>query len=279
MIEIGKSNQLQIVKQVDFGCYLDGESLGEILLPKRYVPEKAKMNDWLTAFIYRDSEDRLIATTEKPYAQIGECAYLKVLSVNRVGAFLDWGLPKDLLVPYNRQQKPMQEGVSYPVYLYLDPYTDRIVASSQFRRFFREKSDDFEAHQAVDLFICDQSEMGYKAVIDDSHLGLIFKNEVFRPLKMGQRLKGYIKNIRIDKKIDLSLQLGKRESSDPLMQKILQHLQSQNGLSTLTDKSPPEQIYQQFAVSKANYKRALGRLYKQKHIRIEKQHITLLREK
>lgn len=276
MVEIGQVNKLQVVKIVDFGVYLDGEELQNILLPKRYVPEECHRGDWLSVFIYMDSEDLLIATTESPLVAVGECAYLQVKQVNDVGAFLDWGLSKDLLVPYSEQHKPMEEGRSYVVTVYLDQYTDRIVASSRLSRRLQETSVYFKPEQEVDLLICGRSDMGYKAVVNQTHLGLVFKDEAFKPLSYGKRLQGYIKTIREDGKIDLALQLPSGKGRDALSEQILQHLKDQGGTSEFTDKSAPEDIYRLFNVSKKNYKKALGALYKQKLILIEKDKITLL---
>lgn len=278
-MDIGKHHHLQVVKSVDFGLYLDGGDEGEILLPKRYVPEGTQVDDWLDVFVYLDSDDKIIATTETPKATVDECAYLKVVSLTRIGAFVDWGLSKDLLVPYKEQSAPMKEGRSYVVYLYVDS-SGRIAASSKLSRHLDEYSTHFTAGEEVDLMISGKSDLGYKAIINGTHLGLIYQGEVFQPLKFGQTLKGYIKAIREDKKIDLSLQPpGKtREQLDDLATQILLHLEENGGQSSLTDKSPPDEIYKTFKVSKGNYKKALGRLYKLKRILIEKHQITLLSE-
>jgi uncharacterized protein len=275
-INIGRMNRLEVVKQVEFGVYLDGEHLNTILLPKRYVPEGCQLGDWLDVFLYMDSEDLLIATTIKPKAQVGECAYLKVTDVNQAGAFLDWGLPKDLLVPYNEQHKPMELGRSYVVHIFRDPYTDRIVASSKLNRHLSEKNLYFRPQQEVDLLICGRSDMGYKAIINHTHLGLIFKDEAFKPLSYGQSLKGFIQDVREDQKINLSLQPPAAAGRDALSEQILEHLRRNNGSSTLTDKCSPEDIYTTFNVSKNNYRKALGKLYKERKILIEPDRITLL---
>lgn len=276
MLNIGKINHLQVVKSVDFGIYLDGEESGEILLPSRYIPAECSPGDSLEVFIYRDSEDRLIATTETPYAMVDQCAYLEVVAINRIGAFLDWGLPKDLLVPFSEQHKPMQVGYSYVVFLYLDGETDRIAASTRLYDHLSEKSFYFKPQQAVDLLISNRTEMGYQAVVDGTHLGLIYSNEIFQPLKIGQKLRGYIKQIRPDQKIDLCLQLDDQQTRNTLAHCILDYLQAHDGTSALTDKSPPEAIYKAFGVSKKKYKKELGGLYRSKRILIEKQKITLL---
>lgn len=275
-IKIGRTNRLQVVKQVEFGVYLDGEHLGQILLPNRYLPERCQVGDWLEVFLYLDSDDLLIATTLKPKAQVGECAYLKVTDVNNAGAFLDWGLPKDLLVPFSEQHKPMEVGKSYVVCLYLDTNSDRIVASSKLSRHLQEKNLYLRPQQPVDLLICGRSDMGYKAVVDNTYLGLIFKDEAFKPLRYGQRLQGFVKEIRDDKKINLSLQPPAAAGRDALSDQILEHLRRNNGVSNLTDKCAPEDIYKTFNVSKSNYRKALGKLFKERKIMIEPDRVTLL---
>jgi len=276
MVEIGKINNLQVVKSLEHGIYLDGEELGEILMPSRYVPENCEVGNTLDVFIYLDSADLLIATTETPYVMVDECAYLKVVDVNPAGAFLDWGLPKDLLVPYGEQISPLKIGQSYTVLAYLDENTNRIAATQKLDSRLSEVAQYFKPEQAVDLLIFGKTELGYKAVINNTHIGLIYKNEVFQTLSHGEKLKGFIKNIREDRKIDLCLQLPGKDARDDLNTRILNHLRKNDGELTLTDKSSPEDIYQCFAVSKKNYKKAIGMLYKKRLIRIEEDKITLL---
>lgn len=276
MLEIGRINTLQVTKQVTFGLYMDGGEAGEILLPKRYVPEGTIVQDWLDLFIYLDSEDRLIATTETPLVMVDECAFLKVVAVTPVGAFLDWGLPKDLLVPFNEQDRPMEVGRSYAVVVLVDDATNRIMASSRLHDYLDEEADDdIEVGQSVELLIAGQTDLGYKAVINHDYLGLIFKNEVFQELKFGDQVTGFVKSIRDDGKIDLRLNSDKKSTVDELSEKILDHLKHNDGSSQLTDKSPPEAIYRSYGVSKANYKRALSSLYKQRLILITHEKITL----
>ena len=191
-VRIGRRNCLKAIKQVDFGVFLDGGDLGNILLPKRYVPADINYGDELDVFIYRDSEDEVIATTEIPKVSVGQCAYLKVKEVNNVGAFLDWGLPKDLLVPFREQNMPMQENKSYVVHVYLDN-SERIVASTRLNRFLQEKSPYLKPQQEVDLLVSGRTDMGYKVVINDTYLGLIFRDDAFKPLRFGQQLKGISK--------------------------------------------------------------------------------------
>ena len=274
MAELGQLNTLTVVKKLDFGMYLD-DGDEEILLPNRYIPEGCVIGDQLEVFIYLDSEDLPIATTETPKAMVGECAYLEVVAVNDVGAFLDWGLPKDLLVPYGEQQKPMQVGQSYVVYLYIDDASERIAATTKLDRFLGDTSPYYKEQQAVDLLICGRTDLGYKAVVNGSTIGLIFNSEVFKPISIGQKMKGYIKHIREDKKLDLCLQLVDRESLDALSKNILAFIKAQGGQTSLTDKSLPADISKQFGVSKSSYKKALGKLYKKRLIVIEKQSVRL----
>jgi len=276
MLQIGKLNRLTLIKKTDFGMFLDGGKYGNILLPKRYVTEQMRIGDAIEVFIYLDSDDCIIATTERPKVMVGECAYLQVKEVNAVGAFLDWGLLKDLLVPYGEQHKPMEVGRSYVVCVYLDAHSQRITASSRLSRHLEERASGMRVGQAVDLLICGKSDMGYKAVVNHTHLGLLFRDDAFRPLSYGEQVKGFIKNIRPDHKIDVSLQARGRDSRDDLADKVLADLQRNGGVSYLTDKSAPEDIYQRFNVSKGNYKNALSLLYKQRKILIDADKITLV---
>jgi len=276
MIYVGRKNRMRVVKTVDFGLYLDGGESGEILLPGREVSEDCKPGDFLHVFIYRDSEDRLIATRETPKAMVGEAAFLKVRQQNDVGTFMDWGLSKDLLVPFNEQAWPMNPGRSYVVYLYLDTQTERIAASTKYNRHLNEDGYGFEPGEKVKLMIASRTELGYKAIINNTHLGLIFKTDVFQPLRFGQQLRGYIKVIRDDGKIDLTLQPASQAVRDELEGQILDYLHRHGGVSKITDKSPPELIYKTFKTSKANFKRALGRLYKKRQVLLEKFQVSLI---
>jgi predicted RNA-binding protein (virulence factor B family) len=276
MAEIGVINQLRVVKELDFGIYLDGGDHGEILMPKRYVPENCKIDDVIDAFIYRDSEDRIIATTERPLAMIGEFAYLKVVSISTVGAFLDWGLPKDILVPYREQRHNMEVGKKYIVRIYLDHDSERVVASTKIDKFLDNLPPEFTDGQEVDLFIVSKTDIGYKAIINNSHFGMLYQNEVFQTIKQGQRIKGFIKKVREDEKIDLCLEKPGYEKLDSLAEKILEILKDNEGFLSVTDKSDPEKIYKQFGASKKSYKKAVGALYKQRLINIEEFGIRLI---
>ncbi len=277
-MNIGRMNTLRVTKTVPFGLYLDGGQYGEILLPRRYIPEGVTVDTELEVFIYLDSEDRLIATTETPLTQVGECAFLSVVDTNRTGAFLDWGLPKDLLVPFREQETRMEKGNAYVVYTHLDERTESIIATSRLSRYLSELGHYFKAGQKVDLLIYGRSELGYKAVINHTHLGQLYENETFRTLQTGEQVSGYIRKIRDDLKIDLSLQEpGKGHVvADELTARIIEHLRANGGCSVFTDKTAPERIYQEFAVSKAQFKRALGKLYKQKIIKLEPGKTSLL---
>lgn len=277
-MDIGNYNQLKVSKLVDFGLYLDAGEVGEILLPKRYAPADAKPGDLLDVFVYLDSEDRLIATTEQPLACVGDTCALKVVAVNDTGAFLDWGLPKDLLVPFGEQVEPMIEGEAYVVHIYLDHIRKRITASTKLNRHLPETSAWHKPGQKVELLIWGETRLGYKAVVDGTHLGLLFHSEVYRLLRRGDLIDGYIRSIREDGKLDLTLRQNPKTERLSLGERILADLRANQGVSTLTDKSAPEAIRDRYQVSKGNYKKALGMLYKQRLIRIEKDRITLVKE-
>lgn len=277
MPQIGKKNSLSVVKRVDFGMYLDGVELGEILIPNRYVPIGCKAGDVLDVFLYLDSEDRLIATTESPYAEVGKCGHLKVVSTSSFGAFMDWGVMKDLLVPFKEQRTPMHEGKSYTVFLYIDS-SGRIVGSSKLSQHLKEEDDGqyFAEGQAVHLKIASRSDMGYKVVINDTHLGLIHNSDLLAKISVGDEKEGYIKQIREDGRIDVTLQPMGEEGMDMLSKDIIEFLKAEGGSSDITDKSSPEAIYQVFNVSKSAYKKALGKLYKEKRILLVKDFIRLV---
>ncbi len=276
MVQVGRFNKLEVVKEVDFGVYLDGGELGTILLPQRYMPEDCELGDWVDVFLYFDSEDLLIATTEKPRVEVGRCEMLKVIDINNAGAFMDWGLPKDLLVPYSEQLKPMEVGYSYVVYVFHDQDSDRIAASTRLQDYLAEESVWVKPRQAVDLLIAGRTDLGYKAVINDQYLGLIFRDDAFRPLKVGERLPGFIKGIRSDGKIDLVISQGTLQGDHDLGEKIIENLRASGGVSTLTDKSDPDEIYRAFKVSKKKYKQALGSLYRSKRILLSPEKIQLV---
>ncbi len=275
MVKIGEYNSLRVKKEVPFGVYLDGGDQGEILMPTRYVPAGCKVDDTVEVFVYLDSEDRIIATTEKPYAIVGEFAYLKVVSVARMGAFLDWGLPKDLFVPFREQKQEMEVDKSYLVFIYFDFDSKRLAASAKIEKFLDNTIPDYTIGQEVDLIIINESDLGFNAIINGNHTGVIYKNEVFQPLAKGDRLKGYIKKVREDEKIDLILQKPGYEKVDAISQSILDVLKKNNGYLAVTDKSDPDEIYGLFQISKKTFKKAIGSLYRDRLISIEEEGIRL----
>ncbi|HLN73657.1 MAG: S1 RNA-binding domain-containing protein [Methylococcaceae bacterium] len=276
MAEIGKINHLYVIKELDFGIYLDGGDLGEILMPRQYVPEGTQPEDMIDAFIYLDSEDRLVATTLKPKAMVEEFALLEVVSVTQVGAFLNWGLPKDLFVPFREQRQPMEEGKKYLVYVYLDLNSKRIAASSKIEQFLDNIPVDYDEGEEVDLIIVNPTDLGYNAIIDNSHLGVLYKNEVFQELNPGDKIQGFIKKIRTDGKIDLSLVKAGYEKISSFADSIIAQLEKHEGFLPFTDKSSPEEIYKIFKFSKKNFKAAVGALYKKRMISLEENGIRLV---
>ncbi|MDF2642140.1 MAG: hypothetical protein K0R45_1412 [Pseudomonas sp.] len=278
MALIGRYNSLQIVKHTNFGLYLDGAQDGEILLPNRYIPKDVPTEDedWLNVFVYLDSEDKLLATTEKPKVQVGEFASLKVVEVNSIGIFLDWGLPKDLLLPYSEEKRNLQAGDYCVVHVYLDKHTRRITATARLDRYLDKTPATYRVGQEVDLLVAEATDMGFKAIINNKHWGLIHKNEVFKFLRPGKQEKGFIKEIRADGNIALSLQPVGAEAADSLSAKILAKLRENGGSLPVSDKSDPQVISGLFGVSKGNFKKAIGGLYKQGQIVIHADRIELV---
>jgi uncharacterized protein len=273
----GKFSTLQITKIVDFGVYLDGEQLGEILLPMKWVPEGCRPHDKLEVFIYFDSEDRLIATTHKPLAQVGDFAFLRAKAVNDVGAFLDWGLDKDLLVPYREQKVKMTAGKSYLVYIFADEKTGRLAGSAKLEQFFERETSSLRSGEEVDLVIWAKSDLGFKAIINNLYEGLLYDSEIFQEPEIGKKMKGFVVKTREDGKIDLSLFKPGYGKVDELSQKIIDLLQQNHGFIGISDKSPAEEIYLMFGMSKKTFKKAIGSLYKQRIITIEENGIKLYR--
>jgi uncharacterized protein len=271
----GKFSTLHITKIVDFGVYLDGEQLGEVLLPMKWVPEGCRPNDKLEVFIYFDSEDRLIATTVKPKAQVGDFALLRAKAVNDVGAFLDWGLDKDLLVPYREQKVKMTAGKYYLVYIFADEKSGRLAGSAKLEQFFERDTSGLSYGEEVDLTIWAKSDLGYKAIINNLYEGLLYDSEIFRELEPGAKMKGYVVKIREDGKIDLSLFKPGYGKVDALSQKVIDLLEQNQGFISISDKSPAEEIYLMFGMSKKTFKKAIGTLYKQRIILIEENGIRL----
>lgn len=278
MIKVGQLNRLRVKKEVAFGVYLDGGEYGDILLPNKVVPKDTAIDDMLEVFIYFDSEDKIIATTLRPRAKVGSCAFLKVIDVNRVGAFLDWGLDKDLLVPKPEQHRPMEKDKFYIVYLKEDN-KGRIIASSKLDYFLDKTQATFKPGDEVSLLIAERTQLGNKVIINNSHWGLIHSADIFQTLSSGKRMPGYIKTIREDGKIDVVLKKQGRESTLDLAGRILEQLQSEGGFLPLHDKSSPEEIKRALSDSKKNFKNAIGKLYKQGDILIEADGIRLKESK
>ena len=276
-VNIGHWNKLKVIREKDFGVFLEGGQYVDILLPKRYAPENCKIGDELEVFIYLDSNDDVIATTEKPLAKMDEFAYLKAKEVNRIGAFLDWGLPKQLLVPFSEQKQRMREGNAYIVYIYQENREWRIVASSKIDKFLSQKPPRYKKGEKVELLICEKTDIGFMAIINSKHQGVIFKNDIHQPIRTGQKMTGYIKRVRPDQKIDLYLQRPENQRSD-LGEQILARLQEQSGFLPLHDKSEPEAIKKFFPVSKRVFKMAIGGLYKDRKITIDTDGIRLISE-
>ena len=265
-IKLGDYNLMKVVKKVDFGMYLDGGDEGEILLPRRYVPEGAEPGDTMEVFIYLDNEERLVATTEIPLAKVGDFAYLEVAWVNQYGAFLNWGLMKDLFCPFREQKMKMETGKGYIVHVHLDSESYRIVASAKIERYFSNEQPEYRQGDEVSLLVWQKTDLGFKVIIDNKYPGLVYKDQIFKDIHTGDRMKGYIGTIRPDGKIDVTLQPTGRKMTTEFSEVLLQYMKEHDGVCRLTDKSPAEDIYKTFQVSKKNYKKAVGDLYKRRLI-------------
>jgi predicted RNA-binding protein (virulence factor B family) len=276
-LKIGEYNRLRIIKEVPFGLYLDGYE-DEILLPLQYVPETYQIDDLIEVFIYRDSEDRIIATTLRPKATINQFAYLEVHSVTPLGVFLEWGLAKHLFVPFSQQFQKMTVGRSYLVYVYLDLQTDRIVASARIENFLPvlDINEEFTIGDKVDAIPFEHTDLGIKCLVNNCKIGLIFKNQLFTKVTMGESMSVYVSNIRPDDKLDLRLEPVGLVRMDGQMTKLLAILKANNGVLMLHDKSPAELIYDQLGMSKKDFKKAVGGLYKSKQLAIHHDCISLL---
>ncbi len=276
MIEIGKSCTLKIVKQVEFGVYLNAHELGQVLLPNKVAPKEFEIGDSVEVFLYLDSQDMVIATTKMPKAQVGQFAYLKAVDTGPYGAFLDWGLDKDLFLPFGEQHREIEVGRSYLVYIYRNSADERIVASSKVDKFLDKTPPPYRNGQEVSLIIAGTTDLGYKAIIDHAHWGVIYKNEVFKPLRFGQTTKGFIKRVRSDDKIDLILQRGVKDELDKHANSILIKLKQAGGFLPLTDKTDATIIYNELAMSKKAFKKSIGGLYKMQKITIDTDGIRLI---
>ncbi len=274
-LQLGKINHLRATRRADQGIYLSGGP-EDILLPTRYVPEGLEIGDDIDVFVYLDHEERLVATTETPKAQVGDFAWLQVAWVNNYGAFLDWGLMKDLFVPFREQKMKMQKGKSYLVHLHIDEETYRIVASAKVERYLSTDYPPYHGGDEVDVLIWQKTDLGFKAIVDNRFQGMFFDDEIFRSIHSGDRLTAYVKQVRPDGKIDLSLQKKGQKAVVDFSDILLQHLQTNGGSTPLGDKSPAEEIYAVFGVSKKVFKKAVGDLYKRRLITIEPEGLKLV---
>jgi len=278
MADIGKYNTLTVLKEAQQGVYLDGGHHGEILVPRRYVPQGAMPGSQMKVFVYRDSEDRIVATTETPLATVGEFACLEAVSVHpRAGAFLNWGLSKDLLLPFLEQIQDVYPQDRVVVYVMLDEKTDRVVATARFNRFLNKSEPLYDEGQPVSLLVYEKTPLGYNAIINNAHRGLLYNNDVNAPLRRGQKLEGFIRTVHPDGKIDLALDKSGYSRVGPLADKIVEAMIANGGRLELSDKSPPEAIREAFGASKKAFKQAVGALYSQRLIRIGEDGMELVR--
>ena len=276
MINIGKYNRLRVARFVDFGAYLTDDSDNEVLLPARYVPADAAVGDEIEVFVYNDSEDRPVAVTEHPFACVGDFAFLQVAQVNKIGAFLDWGVPKHILVPFSEQRVRMEEGGIYPVYVYLDHLTKRVVASAKLEKFLGNVMPEYQPGDKVNALVWQHTPLGYKVIVDNLFQGMISDNEVYAPLEIEQTVTAYVKAVRDDNKIDLTMGDKAANRVAGIADEIIDRLGRESGKLNLTDSSSPEDIKEAFRCSKKDFKKALGKLYKEHKIIITDDHIRLV---
>ena len=277
-ILLGAFNRLTIVKEVDFGLYLDGGDEGEILLPRRYVPTTYKIGDEIDVFLYLDQDERLVATTEQPLAQVGDFAYLECSWVNEYGAFLNWGLMKDLFCPFREQKKRMEIGSSYIVYVTIDEESYRMMASAKVEHYLSKDKPPYKAGDEVQILVWQKTDLGFKAIIDNAYAGLIYRDQIFKYVHTGDRMKAYVANVRPDGKIDLTLQHTGRQQTLDFSETLLTYLHEHGGSCDLGDKSDAEEIKARFEVSKKVYKKAIGDLYRRRLINISDDGIHLVEE-
>lgn len=277
-IKLGEMNTMTVVKEVDFGMYLDGGDEGEILLPTRYVPKGCKPGDVLDVFVYLDQDERPVATTLSPKGMVGEFAYLEVAWVNQYGAFLDWGLMKDLFCPFREQKMRMVKGNSYVVHIHLDGESYRIVASAKVERYLSDEKPPYKHGQEVDILVWQKTDLGFKVIIDNKFGGLVYKDQIFKYVHTGDRMKAYINTVRPDGKIDLTLQPTGIRQTKEFSETLLEYLKENGGYCNLGDKSDAEEIYERFQVSKKTFKKAVGDLYKRKLIIPAEKSIELVNE-
>ena len=273
---LGDYNTLQVSRKSDIGLYLDGGPDNEILLPNKYVPEGTKEGDELRVFLYLDQEERLIATTQKPYAKVGDFAYLECVWVNQYGAFLDWGLMKNLFCPFREQRQHMEIGKSYLVHVLIDRDSYRIMASAKVSKFLSDEIPPYQPDDEVEVMIWQRTDLGYKVIVDNRYYGLIYRNQIFQPIHIGDRMTAYISNVREDGKLDVALQHTGRQQTMDFAATLLQYLKEHNGVCDLGDKSEAEDIAQRFHVRKKTVKRAVGDLYKHRLITVKPLEIKLI---
>ncbi|CCN34072.1 putative nucleic acid binding protein, YitL type [Vibrio nigripulchritudo SO65] len=276
MIKIGQTNTLEVVRKAEFGLFLDADDYGTVLLPNKHVPASADLGSEIDVFLYFDSDNQLCATTEMPIAQVGEWGLMKIEGINSTGAFASWGIDKkDLLIPFSEQRARFRPGQEVLVYVYTDKASGRIVGTTKFNKWLDKTPAKYTKNQQVELIIAERSDLGFKAIVNGEHWGMIFRSDVFGKLFIGKRLKGYIKSVREDGKIDLSLQKVGTAKMDDLSNKIIETLEKKDGFLPLNDKSTPEAIFAIFRTSKGTFKKTIGGLYKQGKIVIEKDGIRL----
>lgn len=275
MIKLGHNNKLRVGRFVDFGAYLTDDEGAEILLPARYVSDDLAVGDEIDVFVYKDSEDRPVATTDVPYVEVGQFAFLQVVAVNKVGAFLDWGLPKDLLVPFSEQKARMQQGGIYLVYVYLDNESGRIVASAKVEKYLGNLIPDYKPGQRVEALVWEHTPIGYKVIVDNLFQGMLYQNELYRPVEIEETVDAYVKMVRADGKIDLTLGDKAVNRVRELSDEIMERLKNSGGSLPYGDKSSPDDIKAEFKCSKRDFKQAIGRLYKEHRIVIDGDNIAL----
>ncbi|OON67448.1 S1 RNA-binding domain-containing protein [Hymenobacter sp. CRA2] len=274
-MNLGDYNDLEVARFVEFGVYLTSDD-GDILMPDRYVPAGVRVGDVLHVFVYRDSEDRLVATTEQPLARVNEFAALRVTQAGPLGAFLDWGLPKDLLLPLRNQPKRVQAGDTVLVYIYLDETSDRLVATAKWERYTERAPEELEPGEQVPLIIAGQSELGYAVLADGRYQGMLYRNEVFRPLSIGDAATGYVRQVRPDGKLDVSLQRQGYDEALVAAEKLVEKLRKAGGTLPVTDKTDAEEIYRRLGMSKKVFKKALGTLYRRGQVQLYPDHTRLI---
>ena len=278
MATVGRYNTLKVLRETSSGYFLDGEELGDILLPGKYAPKGMQESEEIEVFLYFDSEDRIIATKDEPYCEVGEFALLEVVEVNEIGAFLNWGLQKDLLAPFREQKVKMETGSWHVVYVYIDEQTNRIAASAKVDKFLGKEPAPYKPGEEVELFIYGPCPLGYNAIINNSHWGMLYSSEVFQPLNRGEHITGYISKVREDGKIDVSLYPAGKKKAETSSELIVEFMKRNDGFMKFTDKSPADEIYETFGISKKNFKMSLGKLYKERLVKISPDGVRLAEE-